>query len=143
MDKENTSFRKRIDELHAQADLGGGQKRIDAHHKAGKLTARERIDLLLDPDSFVEIGKLVTHRCSHFGAEKHKIPGDGFVTNGPLLWLKVNGHIPGDGVNLKTPSQVRVQVQLVSHRPVQLVEILKNGEVVGSRKLVGEPNQRL
>ena len=80
MNDVDSSFRKRIDELHAQAELGGGQARIDAHYKAGKLTARERLELLLDLGSFVEVGKLVTHRCAHFGAEKNKIPGDGFVT---------------------------------------------------------------
>jgi propionyl-CoA carboxylase beta chain len=62
------------------AELGGGQERIDKQHAAGKLTARERIDLFLDPGTFVEMDKYVTHRCSDFGMQKQKILGDGVVT---------------------------------------------------------------
>ena len=60
--------------------MGGGEKRIKAQHDRGKLTARERIDLLLDPGSFVEMDMYVTHRCRDFGMEKKEIPGDGVVT---------------------------------------------------------------
>ena len=70
----------RLQELTQQAMLGGGQARIDRQHQAGKLTARERIDLLLDPGTFVELDKLVTHGCTDFGMENQKIPGDGVVT---------------------------------------------------------------
>jgi propionyl-CoA carboxylase beta chain len=70
----------RLDELERAAELGGGQERIDRQHAAGKLTARERLALLLDPGSFVEMDKFVTHRCADFGMEKQKIPGDGVVT---------------------------------------------------------------
>jgi len=63
-----------------EAKLGGGQKRIDAQHKKGKLTARERLDLLLDEGSFEEFDMFVTHRCSDFGLDKQRIPGDGVVT---------------------------------------------------------------
>lgn len=63
-----------------EAKLGGGQKRIDAQHKKGKLTARERIHFLLDEGSFEEIGMLVTHRSNDFGLEKEKYLGDGVVT---------------------------------------------------------------
>ncbi len=62
------------------AELGGGQEKIDKIHKSGRKTARERIALLLDAGSFVEIDKLVTHRCTDFGMEKNKIPGDGMIT---------------------------------------------------------------
>ncbi len=71
---------ERLRDKNAQAEAGGGQARIDKQHAAGKLTARERIDLLMDPDSFVELDKLVTHDCSDFGMEKNQIPGDGVVT---------------------------------------------------------------
>ncbi len=64
----------------AEAQLGGGQKRIDTQHQKGKLTARERIHFLLDPGTFEEIGMLVTHRSNDFGMEKQKILGDGVVT---------------------------------------------------------------
>ena len=63
-----------------ESKLGGGQKRIDAQHKKGKLTARERLELLLDSNSFEEIGGLVTHRSTNFGLEKTKFLGDGVVT---------------------------------------------------------------
>lgn len=64
----------------AEAKLGGGQNRIDAQHKKGKLTARERIHFLLDPDTFEEIGALVTHRSTDFGMEEQQFLGDGVVT---------------------------------------------------------------
>ncbi|HNX87956.1 MAG TPA: acyl-CoA carboxylase subunit beta [Paludibacteraceae bacterium] len=63
-----------------QAKLGGGEKRIDSQHKKGKLTARERIDMLLDDGSFEELDMFVTHRCTNFGLEKEKYMGDGVVT---------------------------------------------------------------
>ncbi|MEE3120532.1 MAG: acyl-CoA carboxylase subunit beta, partial [Pseudomonadota bacterium] len=69
------------------ARQGGGEKRIGAQHARGKLTARERIDLLLDPGSFEEIDMFVEHDCHEFGMEERKIPGDGVVTG----WGTVNG----------------------------------------------------
>lgn len=64
----------------AEARLGGGQERIDKQHAAGRLTARERIDLLLDPDSFEEFDMFKTHRCHEFGMQDTVYPGDGVVT---------------------------------------------------------------
>jgi len=83
---------KRLKELEAEAELGGGQKRIEKQHAQGKLTARERINLLLDEGSFVEFDKFVVHRCQDFGMEKNKILGDGVVTgygtiNGRLVYI--------------------------------------------------------
>ena len=74
------------------ARLGGGQKRIDAQHKKGKLTARERIELLLDDGTFEEWDMFVEHRCTDFGMADNKIPGDGVVTgygmiNGRLVFV--------------------------------------------------------
>ncbi len=69
-----------LDALNRRALAGGGKDRIDKHHEAGKLTARERLDLLLDPGSFVELDRLVVHRCTDFGMEQQKVPGDGVVT---------------------------------------------------------------
>ena len=71
---------KSLKERKEQARLGGGQDRIDKQHEKGKYTARERIDKLLDPDSFIELDAFVTHRCTDFGMEAKKIPGDGVVT---------------------------------------------------------------
>jgi propionyl-CoA carboxylase beta chain len=65
---------------HAEAEIGGGPDRIEKQHQAGKLTARERIQRLLDPGSFVELDKFKAHRCTDFGMDAKKIPGDGVVT---------------------------------------------------------------
>src|SRR3989449_9695201 len=70
---------KYLEELERRAELGGGEDRLRRQHDAGKLTARERIDLLFDPGSFEEVGKLVTHRCRDFGMDEQIIPGDGVV----------------------------------------------------------------
>ncbi|GHO43750.1 methylmalonyl-CoA carboxyltransferase [Ktedonospora formicarum] len=69
-----------LQEAQAASKLGGGPKRIETQHKKGKLTARERIDLLLDPGTFNELDMFVTHRASDFGLDEQKIPGDGVVT---------------------------------------------------------------
>src|SRR5918992_172837 len=84
-----------IGELETRRDaarLGGGQARIDAQHKKGRLTARERLTVLLDPDSFEEYDMYVEHNCVDFGMEKQRIPGDGVVTgsgtiNGRLVFV--------------------------------------------------------
>jgi propionyl-CoA carboxylase beta chain len=76
-------LKENLEELKNRNDealQGGGLERIKRHHEAGKLTARERIDLLLDPGSFVELDRLKTHRCTDFGMDKKKTPGDGVVT---------------------------------------------------------------
>lgn len=69
-----------LEQKQAEALLGGGQKRIDAQHKKGKLTARERLHFLLDEGSFEEIGMMVTHRSTDFGLDKEQYLGDGVVT---------------------------------------------------------------
>ena len=80
---------KKLEELNARATLGGGEARIERQHAAGKLTARERIELLLDPGTFVETDRFVVHRCTDFGMQDQKIPGDGVVTG----YGKVNGRL--------------------------------------------------
>ena len=84
--------RKHLSDLKKQSQEGGGQKRIDAQHAKGKLTARERIHFLLDEGSFQEMGALVQHRSDLFGLDKQKILGDGVVTgygtvNGRLVYV--------------------------------------------------------
>ncbi len=89
---EVKSLQKRIQELrrnHELAELGGGPDRIDAQHTKGKLTARERIELLLDPGSFIELDKFVQHRETHFGMDKKRFLGDGVVTG----YGKVEGRL--------------------------------------------------
>ncbi|MES2905928.1 MAG: carboxyl transferase domain-containing protein, partial [Pseudomonadota bacterium] len=76
-----------LEERRARARIGGGEKRINAQHERGKLTARERIALLLDEGSFEEFDMFVEHRCNDFGMDKTRIPGDGVVTG----WGTVNG----------------------------------------------------
>ena len=79
-----------LEELEIRRDrarAGGGEKRSEAQHKRGKLTARERIELLLDDGSFEEFDMFVEHRCIDFGMEKTKVPGDGVVTG----WGTING----------------------------------------------------
>src|SRR6187431_39489 len=77
----------RLEKRREEARLGGGETRIEAQHKRGKLTARERIELILDKGSFEELDMFVEHRSNEFGMEKSKIPGDGVVTG----WGTVNG----------------------------------------------------
>jgi propionyl-CoA carboxylase beta chain len=68
-----------LEDLERRAELGGGADRLERQHKSGKLTARERIELLFDPGSFDEVDKLVTHRCRDFGMDEQIVPGDGVV----------------------------------------------------------------
>jgi acetyl-CoA carboxylase carboxyltransferase component len=84
--------REKLDDLRKrkeQAMLGGGQKRIESQHKKGKLTARERLDLLLDTGSFQELDMFAEHRASDFGLAEQKVPGDGVVTG----YGKVDGRL--------------------------------------------------
>ncbi|HEU4537387.1 MAG TPA: carboxyl transferase domain-containing protein, partial [Polyangiaceae bacterium] len=74
-----------LDQMNRRAEQGGGPERVAKQHAAGKLTARERLDLLLDPGSFVEMGRFVTHDCADFGMDKQKVLGDGVVTGWGLV----------------------------------------------------------
>ena len=78
-----------LEDRRSDARLGGGEKRIASHHSKGKLTARERLDLLLDEGSFEEFDMFVSHRCTDFGMENNKMPGDGVVTG----WGTINGRM--------------------------------------------------
>ena len=78
-----------LEKMRSEAKLGGGEKRIESQHKKGKLTARERIELLVDANSFEEFDMFVTHRSSDFGLAKQKILGDGVVTG----CGRINGRI--------------------------------------------------
>ncbi len=92
---ETMSIEEKLEELRRRREgalQGGGRERVDRQHEMGKLTARERIDLLLDGGSFVELDALAVHHCYDFGMEKHRIPGDGVVTgygtiDGRLVYL--------------------------------------------------------
>jgi propionyl-CoA carboxylase beta subunit len=80
---------QQLEDMRDKARLGGGQKRIDSQHAKGKLTARERIDLFLDPGSFEEWDMFVEHRCTDFDMDKDHVPGDGVVTG----YGTVNGRV--------------------------------------------------
>src|SRR5438128_5647279 len=94
-ERKSMAIKENLDELERRnraALLGGGEDRIQRQHAEGKLTARERLDQLLDPGTFVELDRFKTHRCSDFGMAEQKIPGDGVVTghgtiNGRLVFL--------------------------------------------------------
>lgn len=85
----NIAVHQLLEQKRQAARIGGGQKRIDAQHAKGKLTARERIEVLLDPDSFEEYGMFVEHRCRNFQMEENITPGDGVVTGSGTI----NGRI--------------------------------------------------
>jgi propionyl-CoA carboxylase beta chain len=81
-----------LEKKNDQALAGGGPDKIAKHKQGGRLSARERVDVLLDPGSFIETDRFVTHRCTNFGMEKTKVPGDGIITgygriNGKLVYV--------------------------------------------------------
>ena len=80
---------REFDEMNRSAELGGGKERIDAQHRKGKLTARERIGLLLDPGTFCELDKFVTHRSADLGMDRSRPLGDGAVTG----YGKIDGRL--------------------------------------------------
>ncbi|MCF6303786.1 MAG: acyl-CoA carboxylase subunit beta [Rhodobacteraceae bacterium] len=80
---------QQLETRRGEARMGGGQRRIDVQHSKGKLTARERLEVLLDEGSFEEFDMFVSHRCTDFGMEKQKYPGDGVVTG----WGAINGRM--------------------------------------------------
>jgi propionyl-CoA carboxylase beta chain len=80
---------EKLKQMQQEALLGGGDQRIRDQHEKGKLTARERIELLLDPGTFTEMGAFVTHKCTHFGMDKKHFLGDGVVTG----YGKINGRL--------------------------------------------------
>ncbi len=84
-----TDILEQLEARREDARAGGGERRVEAQHAKGKLTARERIEVLLDEGSFEEYDMFVTHRCADFGMEENKIPGDGVVTG----WGTINGRL--------------------------------------------------
>jgi len=87
MEKED--LYSRFVERNKNAELGGGVSKIEKQHESGKMTARERIDTLLDKGTFVELDKLMVHRCSNFGMDKNKLSGDGVVSG----YGKIDGRL--------------------------------------------------
>ena len=93
METEHTQLKLReLDQKTSAAFEGGGEARVKKHKQGGRLTARERLNVLLDPSSFVELDRFVSHRCQNFGMAEKKIPGDGVITgygqiNGKLVYV--------------------------------------------------------
>src|SRR5213595_1510475 len=86
------SIQDKLEELQrkrAEAEQGGGAERVQAQHEKGKMTARERLDVLIDPGTFVELDRFVTHRATDFGLADQKVLGDGVVTG----WGRVDGRL--------------------------------------------------
>src|ERR1051326_2007131 len=113
-----------IDKLEARraaARAGGGKARIEAQHKRGKLTARERIELLMDRDSFEELDMFVEHRSNEFGMEKSKIAGDGVVTgfgtvNGRTVFAFAKDFTVFGGSLSETHAQKIIKIQDMAMR---------------------------
>ena len=80
---------EKLEKMEKEAELGGGEEKIEKQHAQGKLTARERLDRFFDKGTFVELDKFKVHRCTDFGMDKKKILGDGVVTG----FGKVNGRL--------------------------------------------------
>ena len=86
---ERTEIYNQFEELNKRASQGGGIDKIEKQHAAGRMTARERIEALLDKGTFNELDKFINHRCTNFGMEKKQIPGDGMVTG----YGKIDGRL--------------------------------------------------
>lgn len=89
MESTNQSLQDILEKKTAEAFAGGGSDRVNKHKEGGRLTARERLDVLLDPGSFIELDRFMTHRCNNFGMTNKKILGDGVITG----YGKVNGKL--------------------------------------------------
>ena len=112
---------EKLEERRASARRGGGEKRIEAQHKRGKLTARERMELLMDRDSFEELDMFVEHRSNDFGMEKSKIAGDGVVTgfgtvNGRTVFAFAKDFTVFGGSLSETHAQKIIKVQDLAMR---------------------------
>lgn len=124
---------KDLDKKNQQAEIGGGRKNIESQHNKGKMTARERLQYLLDDGSFHEIDKFVTHRCYDFGLEKKKIPGDGVVTG----YGKINGRdvcifaedftVFGGSLSGAVSEKICKIMDLASHNGIPMIGLKDSG----------------
>ena len=121
-------------DLERRAELGGGEDRLRRQREAGKLTARERVDLLFDPGTFEEIDKFVTHRCGDFGMADQVVPGDGVVCG----YGRVNGRLDdigsagmtlvGEIVDIFDNFEFPTEVLVASVRnPIHVIEAARMG----------------
>ena len=137
-----------LEQRRASARLGGGHKRIEAQHARGKLTARERIELLLDQGSFEEFDMFVTHRCTDFGMDQgEKTSGDGVVTgwgtvNGRAVFVFAKDFTVFGGSLSETHAQKIIKLQDMAlknrapdHRPLRRRRRAHSGRRRGARRL--------
>jgi len=124
---------KRLREKSAAAELGGGQKRIEAQHKKGKLTARERIDRLLDKNTFEEFDKFVLHESTEFGLDKNRFPGDGVVTGygkieGRLVYVYAQDFtVMGGSLSLTQANKICKVMDMAQKNGVPLIALNDSG----------------
>merc|ERR1711892_1266857 len=124
--RSSSTVAERIDAKRTQAMVGGGERRIAAQHKKGKLTARERVDILLDKDSFVEYDQFVEQRCSDFGMddEKNKFPGDSVVTG--------HGQVNGQTVYMFSQDFTVFGGSLSSAQAIKICKVMDQAMEVGA-----------
>ena len=124
---------RRLIEKNTEADLGGGQDRIDTQHKKGKLTARERLHHLLDQDTFEEMDKFVLHQATDFGMDKKRFPGDGVVTgygriNGrPVYAYAQDFTILGGSLSYTVSEKIRKVMDLARKNGAPLIGLNDSG----------------
>lgn len=131
-----TTHQEQLDKLDVKnksALAGGGEARVEKHKKGGRLTARERVDVLLDPSSFVEIDRFVTHRCTNFGMEKNKHAGDGVITgygrvNGRLVYVfSQDFTLFGGSMSRTTANKIVKIMDLAAENGAPIVGICDSG----------------
>lgn len=116
MEKTTLNRLADLEKLNERAVVGGGEARIAKHKQGGRLTARERLDILLDPGSFVEMDRFVQHRCENFGMNQNHIPGDGVVTgygriNGKLVYVYSQDFTVFGGSMSRTQANKIIKIQ--------------------------------
>ena len=122
-----------LEKRNAAAEAGGGPERVERRHKAGKLSARERIDLLLDEGSFQELDRLVTHSCHDFGMQSNVIPGDGFVTgygriDGRLVYVFSHDFtVFGGSLSLENASKITKIMDMAVQNGAPLIGLNDSG----------------
>ena len=133
MEMSYTDQIKRLDEKNQTALEGGGPDKVAKHKKGERFTARERINILLDPASFVELDRFVTHRCTNFGMEKNKQAGDGVVTgygkiNGRLVYVfSQDFTIYGGSMSRTTANKICKVMDLAAENGAPIIGICDSG----------------
>jgi len=124
---------EKLDLKNQTAMMGGGPERVEKHKKGERLTARERLDVLLDPASFVELDRFVTHRCTNFGMEKNKQSGDGVITgygriNGRLVYVfSQDFTVYGGSMSRTTANKITKVMDLAAENGAPIIGVCDSG----------------